>query len=365
MGYIVKVDRNRNNSIIEISGEEYLDLKENEFEVEVDYVFPTGQNPFFYRYDEEISGVTVNDETTIKTFYSEDGLLSGLDLEPHVDKVNNSEFLPNKTQVVEIEGINFSPFSTVEISGQENFVNTTYFVSPKKILSEITVGSEEGLFNIIVNNDQLHSKDSGYEEISVKAKTIVDLRTEDIGLLGLEMTNGINVTQDSEKGLRFTSNFNSWNRGVKFAAHTWNRADDITLEIIFTRTADVLFMIGLASVILSVNGINSAYYKQEIGMYHNSNLVNTMYGGGDVTNWSQNIGSNIVIDKNKYYKLKLDFSGLEGYECSISEVNPNDWDNHVVIHSWISNCPSDDPIVCPFVLPQASSGAFYITGFRY
>jgi hypothetical protein len=361
----IRVNNDKNNSIIDVSGDPFLDLSANESEHQTNFDFPTGQKYYYYRWNDLLGEVEVNDEDTIKSFMEDLGVLAGLDLEPHVEKVNNSEFLPNQTKTVEIEGINFSPFSTVEISGQENFVNTMYFVSPKKINAEITVGNEEGLFNIIVNNDQLHSKDSGYEEISIKAKTIVDLRTADVGLLGLEMTDGINVTQDSERGLRFTSNFNSWNRGVKFAAHTWNRADDITLEIIFTRTADVLFMIGLASANLNVESINSAYYKQEIGMYHNNNLVNTMYGGGDVTNWSQNIGSNVIIDKNKYYKLKLDFSGLDGYECSIAEVNPNDWDNQVVIHSWISECPADDPIVCPFVLPQASSGAYYITGFRY
>jgi hypothetical protein len=361
----IRVNNDRNNSIIDVSGDPFVDLQQNESQHETNFDFPTGQKYYYYRWNDLLSDVEVNDEDTIKSFMEDLGSLTGLDLEPHVEKVNNSEFIPNTTKTVEIEGLNFSPFSVVEISGQENFVNTTYFVSPKKINAEITVGNEEGLFNIIVKNDQLHSKDSGYEEISVKSKTIVDLRTADVGLLGLEMTNNIDITQDSEKGLRFTSNFNSWNRGVKFGAYSWNRADDITLEIVFTRTSNVLFMIGIASANLNVENINSAYYKQEIGAYHNNNLINTMYGGGDVTNWSQNIGSNVTLDVNKFYKIKFDFSGLEGYECSISEVDPDDWDDQIVIHSWISNCPADDVILTPFILPQASSGAYYITGFRY
>lgn len=361
----IKVDINKNNSIIEVSGDPFTDLKAHEFEAETNYDFPTGQNLFFYRWNEVSEVVEINDEDTIQSFYEESGTLTGLDLEPYIIRVGNGEFIPNTTKKVTIEGVNFSPFSIVEVSGQENFVNTVFFKSPTKLDVEVTVGNVEGLFNLVVKNDQLNSKQSGKNFIIVKSKTIVDFRTTDYDLLGIEKTNGITITQDSLRGMKLTSTFNSWNRGVKIGAHSWNREDDITYEIIFTRISNALFMVGLASTNLDVNSINSAYYKQEIGLFHNNSMANTMYGGGDVTNWSQGIGSNILFDEKKYYKLQLDFSGADGYDCFLSEVNPNNWDEEVILHRWISNCPADDLIICPFILPQASSGDYYITGIRY
>jgi len=364
MNYI-KIDTNRNNSIINISGAEFVNLLAHEIQVETNYDFPTGQKLFFYRWNSTISEVEVNSEDTIKMFYEENGSLGGLDLEPHIENVIGGDFIPLLTKEILIEGINFSPFSQVEISGEDNFVNTIYFDSPKKIRINLTVGNNEGLFNVIIRNSDLHSQDSGYNKISIKAKNVIDLRTTPIEDLGLEMTNGINVEQDSEKGLRFYSNTSSWNRGVKFTSYFWNRNDEITFEIIFTRVNDVNFMAGIGSSSLNVNTLNSAYYKQEIGMYHNNNKLSSMYGGGDVSNWSQGVGSNVIFDRDKYYKIKLENSGNYGSRCSILEVNPNDWDDETEMHSWTSTCPADDLILVPFIIPQASSGSYYITGFRY
>ena len=357
----IKIDINKNNTIIEISGNNFIDLQEHETEIETNYDFPTSQPLIYYRWDG--MGVVVNDEDIVKSFNPDS--LSGLDMTPHIENVLNGDYAPNTTKQVTIEGVNFTPFSTVEVSGDGNFVNTTYFDSPKKIRAEITTGSVEGKYDLIVFNNDLQSDNSGFGLISVKAKTIVDLRTMDIGLLGLEMTSGINVEQDVNKGLRFYSNSSSWNRGVKFGAYTWNRNDNRTFEIIFTRISDALFMLGIGSNSLNVNNISSAYYKQEIGMYHSNNQVTTFYGGGDVSNWNQNIGTTVAFDNNKYYKIKFENSGGENSLCILCDVNPDNWDDEVLLHAWNSSCPADDLILTPFLLPQAGSGAYYITGFRY
>ena len=362
----LKVDTNRNNTILEVSGDDF-DLEYGEFQVESDYDFPTGQPVIYYRWNGDQSGgyVEVNSETTIKTFYAQAGTLSGLDLEPFIENIIGGDYIPNTTKEIIIKGINYSPFSIVEITGDNNFVNTTYFDSPIQIRAEITVGNDEGLYNIIVKNDDLFSKENKYNKVMVKSKNLVDLRTTPIIDLGLEMTSKINVEQDSQKGLRFYSNTSSWNRGVKFTSYFWNRNDEITFEIIFTRIDDVNFMAGIGSSSIDVDTLSSAYYKQEIGLYHNNNKLASMYGGGDVSNWSQGVGSNIIFDVNKFYKLKLENSGSYGARCSILEVNVDDWDDDNELHSWVSTCPSDDIILLPFIIPQAGSGGYYITGFRY
>jgi len=359
----IKIDTNRNNSIIEASAISFDNLLSNEIQEVTDYDFPTGQDLFFYRWNG--TSVEINDENTIKSFYDENGSLSGLDLEPHIENVIGGDFVPNSTKEVTIIGINFSPFSLVEVSGDGNFVDTMYFDSPKQIRALITVDGDEGTFNIVVKNNDLHSHDSGYNRIMIKAKTVVDLRTTPIQDLGLEMTSGISVQQNPLKGLRFYSSISSWNRGVKFSTYFWNRNGENTFEIIFTRETDVNFMVGIAGSNLDVLSINSAYYLQEIGMYHNNNKLTTMYGGGDVTNWSQSIGTTITFDVNKFYKLKMENSGSEGGRCSILEVNGDDWDDETELAFWISNCPADDLILVPFLIPQAAGGGYYITGFRF
>ena len=359
----LRVDINKNYTILEISGSEYIDLSANEMQFSTNYDFPTSQPPYFYRVDPNTYEVLVNDEQTVKLINPQ--ALTGLDMTPFIETVLNGDFTPLGNKIVTIEGLNFTPFSTVEISGEGNFVNTVYFDTPKKLRADITVGTTEDKFNLIVYNNDLQSDDSGFNSIQVKSKTVVDLRTIDPTLLGLEMTNGINYQQNSTYGMRFFSTTNSWNRGVKFGAYTWNRSDNVTFEIIFNRVSDVLFMLGIGSSSLNVNSISTAYYQQEIGMYHNNNSTTTFYGGGDVTNWSQNIGERVGFDSNKFYKLKFENSGGENALCLFSEVDPDDWDDETILHSWISTCPADDEILTPFLLPQASSGAYYITGFRF
>jgi hypothetical protein len=370
----LRVNTNRNNTITEISGDPFSGktkggeifnyLNEGENQATTNYDFPTGQPSIFYRMN-DLGDVEINDDDIVRSFYEEEGVLTGLDLEPHIEHAHDCEFIPSTTKIITIEGINFSPFTTMEISGDGNFVNTVYFDSPKKIRAEVTVGMEEGLFNITVFNDQLHSQSSGYGMLLVKAKTVVDLRTHDILSLGLEMSNKVEYEQDVNKGMRFYSNSSSWNRGVKFAGYSWNRNDSVTFEMIFTRTSDVLFMCGIAGINIDVDNLNSAYYKQEIGIYNNNSMFTTLYGGGDVSNWSQSIGTVVNIEKNKFYKIKLENSGGLNSNCGIYEVNVDDWDDETLIHSWLSSCVADDLILTPFVLPQAKNGDYYITGFRF
>ena len=357
----VRVDNNKNGTITDVSGVDFIDLQAHESSYLTDYDFPTGQPYIFYRWDG--SNVVVNDNEVVKTFNPE--ALTGLDMTPHIESVLNGDFLPNTSKDVTIEGVNFTPFSQVEITGDGNFVNTVYFDTPKKIRANISVNGIEGTYNLIVKNNDLHSEDSGYNSIHVKNKTVVDLRTADTGLLGLDMTSGVSFEQDATNGIRFYSSNNSWNRGIKFSSHSWNRSDIVTFETVFTRTADVLFMLGIGSASLDVSSISAAYYKQEIGLFHSNNQSNSLYGGGDVGNWSQNIGTNVGFELNKYYKLKLENSGGENALCSISEVDVNDWDSETVLHSWISTCTADDEVLVPFIIPQAASGAYYITGFRF
>lgn len=364
--YYIKYDTNRNNTITEYSKTPIIDIGVGEITGTTTYDFPTSQPAVYNRYETVGGFVEPNDEDTINSYREDEGVMEGLDLDPFISTVVGSDFLPNTTKEIILNGTNFSPFSTMTISGDGNFVDTVYFDSPQQLRASVTVNGVEGLYNLTVKNSELTSKESGYNKILVKAKNELDFRTILIADMGLEMTDGITAEQDSERGVTFKSNSASWNRGVIFTSYFWNRSDDITFEVVFTKTSDVNFMVGIASATLDVAGdINSAYYKQEIGMFHNNNKLASIYGGGDVSNWSQGIGKTVIFDTNKFYKLKLESSGGLESRCSILEVEADDWDAETEIHSWTSTCPADDELLVPFVLPQASSGGYYITGIRY
>ena len=366
MNYL-RVDKNKNNTIIDIAGDPFPDLGGHEMQVISDYDFPTGQPLIFYRWNEDASGfVEVNSEDTVLSIRGEDGILSGLDMTPHISGISNGEYTPLGSGMLEILGTNFSPFSIVEISGDSNFVNSVYFDSPNKLRADVTAGPTEGKFNIIVKNDKLHSESSGYEKFIVKSKTVVDLRTADIGLLGLVMTSGVTPVQDPSKGLTFTSNSSSWNKGVKFGNYTWNRDERLTFEMIFTIDEDTTFMGGIISNAEPIGSSMSApYYKQEIGFYHNNNQITTMYGGGDVASWSQGIGTIVYTVPGKFYKISFHKNGEEGFDCCLCEANPNNWGDVTLLHKWVSDCPADDLILAPFVIPQERSNGYYITGFSF
>lgn len=358
----LKIDTLRNYTIIAVSPNSFI-LLPWEIQVQSDYDFPTSQWVIYYRWNG--SDVEPNDEKTILTYYADEDTLSGLDLAPVIENVTGGDFQPNDTKDITITGDYFSPYSVIQISGSENVMNKSYFDNSKQIRANITAGTIEGLFNIDVINDQLDSGAGGDNTISVKSKTTVDLRTTPLGSMGIEATSDTTVLQDASRGIYFNTGTTSWNRGVKLTAWPWMRNENITYEVIFTRTASVTFMLGIADASLIVNPISSAYYKMEIGMYNANNSFSYCYGGGDVANWNQNIGATITLNDNLFFKLKLANSGGSGATCSIWEVDPDDWDDETLLHSWVSNCPADAEELVPFILPQSPAQTYFITGFRY
>lgn len=363
MNYL-RVDTNRNNTIIEISSGEFNDLLTHEIQAESDFDFPTSQPSIYYRWNG--AEVEINSEDTIISYFEENGTLSGLDLNPCIIKILSGTFIPNQTKEITIEGVNFSEFSSIEISGSENVINAIYFDSPIQLRVNITAGTIGGYFDLTIHNDSLNSQESGNNKIKIEIKTIVDFRTESIASLGLEMSPGVSVAQDVTRGINFTVPTSSWNRGVKFTNYPWYRSGNTTYEVVFVKTGGCSFMHGIASSLLDISDTSSGfYYRQEIGMFNTTSAFNRMYGGGDVSNWTQTIGINATITDNVFYKLKLSNGGENGALCSIYSVDPDNWDDEVLLHSWISDCSADDEILIPFMLPYSTGGMYYLTGIKY
>jgi hypothetical protein len=362
MAYI-RVDTGNSYTIIEWSSDPIDNLLPNEVQATTDFNFPTGQPIFFWKYDMMLFQPVPNDQAVIDGYYNNPKL--GFDLDPHIDRSENAELEPLQQKDIEIYGNNFSPFTVIEVTGEGNFVNTTEYKSPQHITANVTASPTEGLYNIIATNNELTSDESGFNEFKVKAKTTVDLRTADYGLLGIQQSAGLTITQDPIRGMRVVASSSSWNRGIKFG-NTWQRSENLTFEMVFTRTDNTLFMAGIGSEHFNVNSLsNIAYYRQEIGFYHNNNRCTSLYGGAAKGSWSQVLPTAVQFDTNTFYKLKLERAGEAGALCSFSEVDPNNWDDEEVILTWTSNCIAEGVTLAPIIVAQSTNGEYFITGYRF
>jgi len=69
---------------------------------------------------------------------------------PYLTEIPNNNYLPNTTGNIVLKGSFFTPNMTVLIQGQT--VNYITFISDNEIYVNITIGSEEGLFGVTLNN---------------------------------------------------------------------------------------------------------------------------------------------------------------------------------------------------------------------
>lgn len=164
----IRIDNNKNGTITEISGADFLDLQAHESSEEVSFDFPTSQPSIFYRWDG--ANIVINDEDMIKSFNPE--ALGGLDMQPHITSILNGDIEPNSSKIITVEGMNFSPFTTATISGVGNFVNTVYFDKPTQIRLDVTAGGTDGTYDIVAYNKDLQSQDSGFSGVTVKSTTL-------------------------------------------------------------------------------------------------------------------------------------------------------------------------------------------------
>ena len=298
-------------------------------------------------------------------FYKAPQELEGIFPSPFIQSVQNGSFNRNITQNVIVNGLNFTPSTRVELSDESLTVNSVTYVSPNELTVNISSGNELGSFDILVRNNQLNSGTQGQGKINVKDAIWIDLRTTPIANLGLEMSTGVIVNQDTARGLWASGTGNIWNRGVKFTANKWNRVDNIEFSFVFTRSGNGLCMFGIGGDNINVNALgNQSFYRAETQLFYANSQTNAFYGGGLEANWFQIIGTTVVFDVGKFYKVKFSNSGANGATMNITEVSPTDFDNEInTLHEWISNSPASDPILMPFWAAPNTPNVF-LTAFK-
>ena len=262
-------------------------------------------------------------------------------------------------------GFNFHPQSEVCFSSGTIIIEELEFINPSRIVLTIETEDEEGVFDILVKNGSLDSGTSGNGLLVVQENAFVDLRTIDLDRTDIERTSGVTIAQDEFRGLSAGGTGAAWNRGLRFNDFNWNRADNVNFEFVFTRTGAGLSMFGIGGGNINLNGLgNQSFFEGETKMFLNGSLVSTFFGGGQQANWTQNIGTTIATEINKFYKVVFENSGASGSQMQFFEVDENNFNVNVnLLHSWISNNPATDTNLFPFWAAPNNS-TFYVSAFR-
>ncbi|WP_025663272.1 hypothetical protein [Aquimarina megaterium] len=275
----------------------------------------------------------------------------GLHLSPFVEEVLRGQFATNTTHTVTLKGYHFDPRSKVVLLGEDFRIRQVRFINPTRLDVVITSGSTQGKFPISVNNNGLGST-SPITVIRILDPEWVDLRKTPISTLNIEVTKGITLKQDRNKGLSTIVNTdgNPFDRGIKFKRNTWLRNDELRFSFIFTTTGTSgLSLLGIGGSNIDVNDLDNGIYSGEIQLFYVNGACSQFYGGGKESNWNQNIGKSITFQKGKFYKVEFHRSGINGTRITIIEVRADNFDMQVqFVHQWISNCPANDPVLMPY-----------------
>lgn len=269
----------------------------------------------------------------------------------------------NKSYNLSIKGGYYTNSTTVEVDNC--VVNSVSLMSSDEIIVNITTSDQEGYCDFRVTNESGTTTFSLGAEI--KRSTWKDLRQgADEFNTGTDITmrSGMTVERDSN-GMYFNGG-NPWNSWVKFNSLLWNRTDNYTCQIIFTRP-DSFMMVGIGSV--NTNETNSAQYSQaEIQAYFNGN--NNFWGlygntGAIGTAGNQSFPINISGGSG-VFKIKFTKSGSRGGEFSLYSIpssSESDWDDESNLLGTIEiggTLNPDEHNIMPFITPRSGGSQRFL-----
>lgn len=289
----------------------------------------------------------------------------GLFLRPYISNIASGPIPISETKDIIISGFHFDPKTEVIIPEPSIIIRQVTFVSPVLLVVNVSAGRIIGDFDILLKNAGLDSGDSGNRLLKVREAVWIDLRTTTLADLELETTTGVIVNQDRNRGLWVSGTGGFWNRGVKFTAHQWNRADNSEFSFVFTSSGFGTFMFGIGGSNIDVENLNNqAFYRAETQIYHLNSSTNSFFGGGVQQNWFQTIGANLSFNTERFYKVTFHQSGNAGTTMSLHEVDATNLDLEIrTLHTWTSSSPAADPILMPFWSAPSSPNVF-ITAYK-
>lgn len=277
---------------------------------------------------------------------------------PFISGIKPLKLSSEKPADVTIYGSYFTPDTIVTIAGST--INSTTFISDNEIKINVTVGNNQGLFDLIVDNGQQTIISNGIE---IQENVWLDLRENgDVLTTGNENNRDVRVRNNmtvnrNANGMYFTGT-NPWQSWVKWEKYSFERGNNTNVELIFKNYSS--FMIGVGRNNNNENS-NSQYYEAEVVLYFSAtNYLWGLYGARTSQYSPQNLNA------NKLFKAKFTDDVTAGASWFLYEMpssDPIDWDDesNLVISGVISNSfdLSGDTLM-PFMIPRSNANNYVV-----
>ncbi len=186
--------------------------------------------------------------------------------------------------------------------------------------------------------------------------------------LELEVTDGVEVKRDLERGLWAKGTGSFFGRGIKFPRYAWKRENELPFSFVFTvRGENPSFLFGIGSTDINVNGLDDqALFSGEIQLFYDNGKFNRFFGGGRIRNWEQDTEANIKFKDDVFYKVVFTKSGKVGSLVNIYKVAKTDFDTHLetVGQYRILNNPADSELLIPY-WNGVNTPDVFITAIKY
>ncbi|WP_027395147.1 hypothetical protein [Aquimarina latercula] len=307
---------------------------------------------------------------------SAEGSTSGL--APFISEVCGARMRIKGIRKVQIKGYHFTPNVTIDTGAEIDssefrrtgslvvVISQVKFINPTLLEAVVFGGDTEGKFNLIVRNGNLNSGGTGNETIVVINPVWIDLRRISVTDLGLQISPGVIVNRNLEKGLWGINRSATFESAIKFTKFTWKRCDNLDFSIVFTLSdIEGVSLFGIGSLGIEVGNLGSEpLFEAESHLFVINGTTNQMYGGGSrYRRWTQQIGKTVSFEVSKFYRLNYKFL-TSGILMTIAKVDPENFDKIVEVqHQWFSDSPSDSAALLPYWTVGSNQNLF-LTAFK-
>lgn len=255
-----------------------------------------------------------------------------------------------------IRGAWFTGTSTVVIPGCT--VNTVTVIDDNILQINITTPTIDGFHDVEVTTDEGGTTIFS-NAIEVKLSNWTDLRQGgDILNIGtdIRVRTGMNILRDAN-GMYF-SGATTWSSWVKFESLGWQRGENKTLSMIFTRP-DNNMMIGIGSDATDETSTSQFAQAENEAYFNSTTNFWGLYGNNGTVGSAGNQANGLNISGGSgVYKIKFEGDGAPGSTFTFYEIpssSPTDWDDESnILSSFIigGTLNPDEVNLIPFIIPR-------------
>jgi len=284
----------------------------------------------------------------------------------------------NSTNIIGINGENFTPNTTVSIVNPAftGTINSATVLNPKKIELNVTTDATLGVHDIVISNNGVLNTQwagNGVGMFDVQVFTWMDLRAGGAAFTAgnaagndIRFRAGMAMSRDAN-GMFFTGS-SPWSAWVKFESLGWARGSNSTLEWIFTQPTGAM-MIGIGST--ATNEVSTTQYAQaEVEAYFSaSTTLWGLYGNTGTVGNAGNQSNNTSLGSctSNVFKARFTNDGTAGSGVftlyCLPSASPSAWNDVSNVLTTFTIGGSLNPAqanIMPFIIPNNGGAQRFI-----